>query len=389
MIKMTPFPPSRRQRGFSLIEVLVVISIIGILAGLTITALSGVGGVDENLRSRNNMRQIHTWIENYAANHRDRVVPSQFDYFAENGLEVGKVACRTGYTVDNGDEVFWPETNNLLHPTGDPRMDFVAQGSWADILWVDSNLGDDAGVADFPLVQPGGGFSSNQDDIMVSYRYRAPDRHLYDFNSGFNKNPLRSLAVNTYNAPMRVGGLDIVVDNSQIGEGGLGLPRPYGSGAWEKGNPGFFAANNFFDARSDVDRDPGSGGSTIDRFVSKGQLTAPAESMFLVDSFAGLVIGGGPDNEQATSDAFLIDAGPGGVGVLGSGAVGGGAAANTTQEIDFRYGAGDACLMLFLDGHVEVVSRFGGVKDLQGITGGVTGRGIRVTDLDRRKSEAP
>ena len=49
-----------RRAGFSLVEMLVVISIIGILVGLTLTALSGVDGTEQILRSRNNLRQIHT-----------------------------------------------------------------------------------------------------------------------------------------------------------------------------------------------------------------------------------------------------------------------------------------------------------------------------------------
>ena len=78
---------SSRRPGFSLVELLVSISIIALLVGLTLTALSGVSGSEQVLKSRNNLRQIHTWIQNYANNHKDRVVPSQFDYLDENGTE--------------------------------------------------------------------------------------------------------------------------------------------------------------------------------------------------------------------------------------------------------------------------------------------------------------
>ena len=108
--------------------------------------------------------------------------------------------------------------------------------------------------------------------------------------------------------------------------------------------------------------------------------------MYLVDSFAGTTIGGGPDDELATSLAFLIqDFNT--VNVLGRGEQSVGSTGTATQEVDLRYGEGESCLMLFLDGHTDVINRFGRIEDLQGADGGPPGRGIRITDLDRRKSE--
>ncbi|MCH2151875.1 MAG: type II secretion system GspH family protein [Phycisphaerales bacterium] len=381
---------TRPRTAFSLVEVLVVISIIGLLVALTMTALSGANATDVNLRSRNNLRQIHTWMEAYSSNHRDRIVPSQFDYFDENGDEIGGVASRSGYTGAGSNDLEWVLSNNLLNASGDPRTDFVSQGTFADILWVESNLGSDVGLADFPLVRPNGGLNSGGNAVNVSYRYRAPDRHVYDYNENFKRNPLRSLGVNTFDFPRFVaGGGNVVVDPAQIGQnsGGqpLGLPKPFGAGAWEKGLPGFFAANNFFSAQSELDLDPGSNGSGIDRYVTTGQLKGPAQSMYLVDSFAGLTIGGDPTNEQATVDAFLTQD-VNDIGIISGGSDSIDNSADATQEVDFRYSGGKACLMLFLDGHVELVSRFGSLAELQGI-GDKPGRGIRVTDLDKRKSE--
>lgn len=378
-----------RRAGFSLVEMLVVISIIGILVGLTLTALSGVDGTEQILRSRNNLRQIHTWMENYSNNHRDRIVPSQFDYLDENGTELGKIASATAFTGE-GSDVEWLPSNNILGDSSSPREGFVSQGTFADILWVETNLGDDAGVADFPLVQPGGGFSSGP-SVNVSYQYRSPDRHIYDYDPNFKRHPLRSFAPNTHNFPRFVGGgAETVVEYGQIGElsgdGIYGYPKPFGSGAMEKGLPGFFAANNFFDARSRRDQTQDDEDSNVDRYLTMGQLTSPASSMYLVDSFAGTTIGGGPDDELATSLAFLIqDFNT--VNVLGRGEQSVGSTGTATQEVDLRYGEGESCLMLFLDGHTDVINRFGRIEDLQGADGGPPGRGIRITDLDRRKSE--
>ena len=107
--------------------------------------------------------------------------------------------------------------------------------------------------------------------------------------------------------------------------------------------------------------------------------------MYLVDSFAGLTIGGGPSDEQATFDAFLTQDVGSALRLDGSGS-GSTPGVNATQEVDYRYSGGDACLMLFLDGHTELVSRFTNLRELQG-GDGLPGRGIRVTDLDKRKSE--
>ena len=167
---------SSRRPGFSLVELLVSISIIALLVGLTLTALSGVSGSEQVLKSRNNLRQIHTWIQNYANNHKDRVVPSQFDYLDENGTEIGKIASATGYTATGNSDLEWLPSNNLYGTTGDPRADLVAQGSWADTLWVETNLGDDVAMADIPLISPNGsGVSGPSSDLYLSYRYRAPD----------------------------------------------------------------------------------------------------------------------------------------------------------------------------------------------------------------------
>lgn len=382
-------PRVHLRSAFSLVEILVVISVIGLLVGLTLTALSGVDGTEELLRSRNNMRQIHTWMENYSNNHRDRIVPSQFDYLDENGTELGKIATGTGFTGE-ASSVQWVPTNNLLGSSGSPRDGFISQGTFADILWVETNLQDDIGVADFPLSQPGGGFGTGE-TVNVSYQFRAPDRHIYDFDENFKRNPLRSFAPNTHDFPrFRAGGSTPSIDFRQIGTSGMdgitGYPKPFGSGAWEKGRPGFFAANNFFDARSARDRSLNDEDSNIDRQVTMGQITSPASSMYLVDSFAGTTIGGGPDDEQATALAFLIQDFSN-VSILGGGDQQLNQSSDATQEVDLRYGQGESCLMLFLDGHTDVINRFGGIYDLQGREGGSPGRGIRITDLDRRKSE--
>ncbi|MEE2907380.1 MAG: type II secretion system protein [Planctomycetota bacterium] len=379
------------RAGFSLVEMLVTISVIGLLVGLTLTAFSGVDGTEQVLKSKNNLRQIHTWVQNYANNHRDRVVPSQFDYYDENGVELGEIASATGYIELTNQEPEWVPSNNLYGTTGNPRIDLVSQGTWADILWVETNLGDDVGLADFPLLHPTGGMGSGPSNVMLSYRYRAPNRHAYDYDLTFDRNPLRSVAPNTYNFPRyESDGTYPDVDYNDLGasssNGPMGLPKPFGGGAWEKGLPGFFAANNFFDARSHRDQTGDLNSSSVDRYVTHSQIIAPSKSMYLVDSFAGLTIGGNSSNEDETAKAFAIQDFDD-VAILNGSKKSVRQEGDAVQEVDLRYAGGEGCLMLFLDGHIEMVSRFSGLNELQGVTGGQAGRGIRVTDLDRRKSE--
>lgn len=382
------------RKGFTLVELMVVVSIIGILLGLFTMAMLGGRDSEVMLKSRNHLRQIAQWIDQYASSNRDTVVPSRFNYLNEDGadtdgdgaidqINVSRVGGARFFTAGaDGDDWLSPATANPFRTTGDLQEDGMAQGSWADILWVDANLGELVDFKSFSVL------GTEQNDVFGGYgsdSVAAPGWWLYEQDGNRFANPLRSAAVNTENYPNitaeGVGSNPFSSDrgisaSSDDPEGRAeGLPTPVGAGAWEKGLPGFYAANNFFDSRSHADISGDTSDPNVDRFVTHAQVRAPARSLYLIDSFRGEDIGGSPleqDYEAKTAASFtnwiLADA-P--VGVA------------STQEVDFRYGNGDICLIMYLDGHVGQETAWRSWAQLAG-DDSTPGRGMRILNLDRR-----
>ncbi len=327
------------RHAFSMTEMLVVIAVLVALLGLLFPLMSGVRKSGQMTKSMSNLRQVAGWLTLYAGDHRDFIIPSQFDY-SQNAYP-GTVRS----TV----------TDVLL-------LNKLHAGTWADIIWSEYRLGV------FPEAVP---------DFAHDYRHDSPDGPFYGqkvdgllpvLSIKFD-NPLRSEVHNTRNSPGGISSMD-AVSSRMLNI----IATPFGGGAAEKRMPGYFAANNFFntdaiakDARTPSRPLPGP------RWYAHGQIRMPERSMYLVDSFAGEVI-------QPWAERYKAD--PGGQ-------------PDPTPEIkpenrvDFRYS--DQCLMLFLDGHSETQTRWDGIEELEGYAGNPitydpANRRVRIRELDKRIS---
>jgi type II secretory pathway pseudopilin PulG len=386
----------------TLVELMVVVAVLASLIAIFTLAGRAGRGSEMMLKSRNHLRQIAQWMDQYASNHRDTVVPSRFDYWREDarddsdgdGIPDKPSANRVGgarFFLSEADGEQWLPTANPFNSSLEARGSGLHQGSWADILWVDANLGDSVEFVDAPVK---GALQASTYGGFGPTSVAAPGWWMYANDTNRFANPLRAAAPNTLNYPKAdaAGNMTnpVMIDrglNATPGdpEGRMaGLPTPIGGGAWEKDLPGFFAGNGFFDARSRSDITGSDQDPTVDRFVSAAQIRAPARAMYLVDSFRGETIGESPLADRALYESRTRAAL---TNWLPEGATDASYRVNLsgplTQEVDFRYAGKTAALMMFLDGHIETMTAWREYEQLVG-DGTNPGMGVQVMDLDRR-----
>ena len=329
---MNTRPTRLFRHGFSMTEMLVVIAVLVALLGLLFPLLAGFRNSGRMTKSMAHMRQVAGWLTLYGGDHRDFVIPSQFDY-SQNAYP-GQVRS----TI-----------------TDVALLNRLNAGTWADIIWSEYKLGV------FPQALPdwpdgfGQDFRHDSPDGLFYEQNVFPDQPILSFDLD---NPLRSAVANTRNTYS-------VHD----------IATPFGVGAGEIGLPGYFAANNFFntdefgaDVRNPARPLPGP------RWYTHGQIRMPERSMYLVDSFAGEVIQPWAERFKAAVPSGQNDPTPG---------------IPSESQVDFRYS--EVCLMLFLDGHSETQSKWVGIEELEGYAANPaeydpTNRRIRIRDLDKRIS---
>ena len=67
------------SRAFTIVELLTVMAVIAILSAILLPVLGGVLRSGEQAESLNRMRQIGQWMQLYAQDSNDVVLPSRFD----------------------------------------------------------------------------------------------------------------------------------------------------------------------------------------------------------------------------------------------------------------------------------------------------------------------
>jgi len=342
------------RRGFTIVEILVTLGIIGVLAAILLPALGVVRGSANMAKSQSNMRQTFALMRDYAVSNRETVVPSMFDY---------------------SDTTITPVQGKVRSDTTIPAAQRF-KGTWADILWTQAGFGP-------VMTQDATGAE------VAMYRTDAPDGQFFR-NGGVDKSPFRAAIESKklfrdgqsgvsddapFAAPIS---LDAAI-NSNV----------FGSRLSTRVEPGMFAANNYFDSRPAAARAKTVSGydartelsTASGTYFNYGQMVSPEASAYLIDSAAAETID--PVNDETLKMMPFDTDDP------------------TFCQVAFRY-PGDTCCILLLDGHVRTEQRWDEISDLEGLanerdpkTGALKygadpekvkdqGRGVRFRHLDLR-----
>ena len=324
---MSHFGRRASSRAFTIVELLTVMAVIAILSAILLPALGGVLRSGEQAESLNRMRQIGQWMQLYAQDSNDVVLPSRFDYRGQRF---------------SGNAASVPNTRF----SGATAAPVAGRGTWADILWERNCQAE----AEYVASRRDDAFDTSDPQL---FRVRAPDSLVWndpsiDGESGFGTlpdwgdNPLRSKS-------------DMTNTGVTSGPGATTAPIPYGSGGGiqDVGAPGYFAANDWFRWIPDPDLggEPWVIAGAIaeeshqewQRYWTFSQLGNVSKSMYLIDSRRGEVIADSSLAFDMLSSNFFAG------------------------QVDFRYDP--TCLMLFLDGHAETISPFEDIEELEGVRG--------------------
>jgi len=91
-------PRQRRVGGFTLVELLIVIAIIGVLAGMLVPALMSAVRHARTLACQSNLKQIATAVLEYTTDHKGRIPPTEVQ---ETGLHWCNILAQRGLSAQN------------------------------------------------------------------------------------------------------------------------------------------------------------------------------------------------------------------------------------------------------------------------------------------------
>jgi len=124
--------PAKGKEGFSLVEVLVVISVIGLLTAILMPALTAASSQARSVACRSNLRQLVLANTGYATENNGFYVAAASDLWDNSGRQ------RWHGVRDSLDEPFEPRRGPLVRYLGDGKVkecpeevEFVKGQSWA------------------------------------------------------------------------------------------------------------------------------------------------------------------------------------------------------------------------------------------------------------------
>ncbi len=114
-----PFASARLRRGFTLVELLVVISIIGVLLGLLLPAVQSTREAARTVACASNLRQLGLAVMQFTDSQRGRLPPLKID---DQARIAGTLAGQYPYP---GSSRYWFGTVSADPAGGDEKVDFT------------------------------------------------------------------------------------------------------------------------------------------------------------------------------------------------------------------------------------------------------------------------